>query len=283
MNIASVLRYGYTSLKALEQPRLEAELLLCHLLQVPRTFLIAHSDQAVSLDLFEQFKTLCQRRIEREPLAYLLGTKEFWSLEFEVNSNTLIPRPETETLVETALNLLPANNKLMLADLGVGSGAVAIALAIERPNWQILASDISLTTLEVASRNVARHSLSNVNLVQSNWCEALPFNTFDAIISNPPYIAENDPHLKQLQWEPRTALVSGTDGLNAIRLIISQAGAHLKQDGLLLLEHGYNQAKTVHNLMQMAGFIDIQSFADTNGILRVTSGWWHLHENSISK
>lgn len=250
---------------------MEAEILLAHVLQVPRPFLFSHDDFLLTNENWSQYRKLCQQRQQGEPIAYLLGYKEFWSLDFEVNANTLIPRPETELLVEITLNNLPKTGTFLIADLGTGSGVVAIAIAKERPHWQIVAADISPAAIEVAKRNVARHSLKNVALVQSDWCLALPAFRFDAIVSNPPYIAKDDPHLAQLQFEPQMALCSGEDGLQAIRRIVCQSRRFLQKNGLLLLEHGFDQADRVKEILQSANFDDIKSYRDISGIARVVS------------
>jgi release factor glutamine methyltransferase len=254
--------------------RLDIELLLAEVLNVTRSFLWLHPAQEISLQSFGHYIKLCERRLQGEPVAYLLGRKEFWSLELEVNTDTLIPRPETETLVEVTLNLLSSTVTLTIAELGVGSGAIAAAIATERPEWRIFATDVSEAALQVASRNIKHFDLNNVKLLQSNWFDNLPKLKFNAVISNPPYIPEGDPHLDDLSYEPRQALVSGEDGLQAIKLIISQAGLYLDQGGLLALEHGYNQAASVQKLLNNNGFGKIESHADLNGILRVTTGFW---------
>jgi len=270
--IAALLVEGYRILSSLEQPRLEADLLLGHLLKLEREGLIIQRTQPVSIAVVEQFRDLCQRRLQGEPLAYILGYKEFWSLKLEVNRFTLIPRPETEMLVELALRWLP-NAALNIVELGVGSGAVAIALARERPEWQITATDISLEAIRVAQKNANQHRVQNISFIQSDWYQALPLNHFDAIISKPPYIAANDPHLKDLAWEPSSALISGVDGLDAIRAIIKNAQYYLKSTGLLLLEQGFDQAETVQTLMRLAGLERIENHLDLSGNYRVTMGW----------
>jgi release factor glutamine methyltransferase len=273
-SIKKALLTGYTLLSRGEDYRLEAEILLAHVLKVPRIYLYTHQSQLLSKKEMASFQDVLARRCRGEPIAYLLGYKEFWSLELAVDSNTLIPRPDTEVLVQLALDKLP-KSALSIADLGVGSGAVAIALALERPYWQILATDISPKALRVAKQNLKKYNITNVKLLQSNWCQRLPINDLDAIVSNPPYIAENDPHLEGLRFEPVTALVSGRDGLDAFKKIIQQAKHFLKPGGLLLLEHGYNQATKVSHLMECEHYTQIESHRDFNHILRVTSGYTH--------
>ncbi len=272
--IKELLQFGSALLQKNEASHLEAELLLCHVLQVTRSYLYSHGNEKVLFDQIQQYNKLLQVLNEGMPMAYLLGIKEFWSLEFIVNQHTLIPRPETELLVEKALTLLPEKEKLVV-DLGVGSGAVAIVLALERPHWQVVGTDISLEALKVAEQNLIKHGVSNVFLMKTNWCYGLPKNIFDAVISNPPYIASSDSHLKQLRHEPLHALTPGKDGLTAIRKIILEAGTCLKKKGWLLLEHGYDQGAAVRNLLLSAGYTSIQTAFDLSGIPRVTSGQWH--------
>lgn len=273
-SIQETLQYGYEFLQSKENYHLDAELLLGHLLQVSRAYLHTHPATKISDKDWQRYQELCLRSRNGEPIAYILGHKEFWSFELEVNSNTLIPRPETELLVETTLKKLAKVGKLTVADLGVGSGAVAIALALERPQWQIYATDNSLAALDIARKNMLKHQVNNVSLIHSDWYENLPSIKFDAIVSNPPYIAENDEHLRSLRFEPLTALVSGKDGLDAIRIIIRQASLFLKNGGLLLLEHGYDQAILVRKLLNDAGYITIETHSDLSGIPRVTGGFF---------
>ena len=220
---------------------------------------------------------LLNRRINGELMAYILGHKEFWGLDFVVTKDTLIPRPESELLVEMALAALP-KSKLTIADLGTGSGAIALALASERPDWDIVAVDQSAAALAVAKQNAQHLSLNQVCFTQGSWCEALGKVKYDAIISNPPYIADKDPHLSQgdLRSEPRSALASGEDGLDDIRLIVSQVPNYLQIRGLLLLEHGYNQAAYVSHLLQTAGFTEIRQQQDLAGHVRITQARWVL-------
>jgi release factor glutamine methyltransferase len=273
-SIKKALLTGYNILLSREDYHFETEILLAHVLKVPRVYLYTHHSQLLSKEDIESFQDLLARRCAGEPIAYLLGYKEFWSVELAVNSNTLIPRPDTEVLVQLALDKLP-KSALSIADLGVGSGAVAIALALERPYWQIFATDISPEALRVAKQNLKKYNITNVKLLQSDWCQSLPVNNLDAIVSNPPYIAENDPYLEGLRFEPITALVSGRDGLDAFKKIIQQAKHFLKPGGLLLLEHGYNQAAKVSSLMEYEHYTQIESHQDFNHILRVTSGYTH--------
>jgi release factor glutamine methyltransferase len=252
--------------------RFETEVLLCHLLDVSRSYLYAHANEIVSPNINIKFQQLIKRRSEGVPVAYLLGLKEFWSLELEVDEHTLIPRPETELLVQRVLETLPQDKNCLVADLGVGSGAVVIALAKERPNWQFYAGDISPNTLAVAKKNSDKYGITNIEFLISDWCDGLPTLAFDAIASNPPYIALQDPHLSALTFEPDIALVSGKDGLDAIRILIATAGQYLKTGGWLLLEHGHDQAGKVKEMFSNANYDSVESFSDINHILRVTQG-----------
>ena len=250
---------------------LDAQLLLTHVLDVDRAYLFAHADAQITDQQRQTFLALFQRRLAGEPMAYILGHKEFWGLELIVTPDTLIPRPETELLVEAALAALP-KQKQIIADLGTGSGAIALALASERPDWDIVASDQSAAAILVAKQNAENLKLNQICFSQGSWCEALGAVKYDAIISNPPYIEADDPHLSQgdLRQEPRSALASGEDGLDDIRTIISQAPNYLQIRGLLLLEHGYNQSAYVSDLLQTAGFAEIRQQQDLAGHVRIT-------------
>ncbi|CAM4456643.1 MAG: Release factor glutamine methyltransferase [Legionellaceae bacterium] len=257
-----------------ELPRLEAEILMAYLLKVEKSYLFTHSKQLLSSEMVENLNALIKRRQKGEPIAYLIGSKEFWSLSLNVNSHVLIPRPETELLVELALHLLPENESLSIVDLGTGSGAIAIALAAERPHWKILAIDKSLEALEIAKNNAQELQCNNIEFIASHWYEKLPLKKYAAIISNPPYIALSDPHLENLFYEPQSALVSGEIGDEDLEKIIINAEKYLLSNGLLLLEHGYNQALNVRNKLYNAGFQKIETRKDLAGIERVTLGFW---------
>ncbi|MNZ62728.1 Release factor glutamine methyltransferase [compost metagenome] len=214
-----------------------------------------------------------QRRRSGEPVAYILGQQGFWKLDLEVAPHTLIPRPDTELLVETALDLLPATPAKVL-DLGTGSGAIALALASERPAWQVTAVDRVLEAVALAERNRQRLHLSNVSVLSSHWFSALKEHRYTLIISNPPYIAAADPHLAEgdVRFEPASALVAGTDGLDDLRLIIGQAPQHLETGGWLMLEHGYDQADAVRDLLLSQGFEEVHSRKDLGGHERISLG-----------
>lgn len=273
-------------LKHTESARLDAEILLAHVLKKVRSYLLAWPEYVLTAEQNQQFQNLLARRLKGESIAHILGEKEFWSLTLEVTPDTLIPRPDTELLVELALQKLPENAVQMIADLGTGSGAIALAIASERPHWQIIATDKYPETLAVAKRNAAKLGLVNVYFYLGNWCEALlhidNFQTekteirtkFNAIISNPPYISASDPHLRSpnLLFEPQQALISDKDGYADLNQIINQAKAHLFEGGWLLLEHGFDQAVVVQQQMQAAGYKNISSHRDLSGHLRATAG-----------
>jgi release factor glutamine methyltransferase len=255
--------------------RLDAELLLSTALHVSRTYLFTHPEQTLSLNQNTTFMSWITERARGLPLAYLTGTREFWSLSLHVNQHTLIPRPETEQLVELTLNLLADKSQANILDLGTGSGAIALALAHERPNWQLLACDNSTEAVKTAQLNAKEFTISNISIINSDWFKSIPDQLFDAIVSNPPYIAEDDIHLTQgdVRFEPITALISGTDGLDALSYIIQHSYERLKPNGLILLEHGYNQADKVSMILKDNGFKDTQSWQDLQGHLRITGGW----------
>lgn len=248
--------------------RLDLELLLEIALHKPRSFLYANPECELTLEQEENFEYLYQRRLRGEPIAYILGKKEFWSLEFAVNEKVLIPRPETELLVEIILRELK-QEVAVVADLGTGSGAIALVLATERPNWKIIAADVSEDALQVASYNAMQLKVQNVEFYRGNWCAALPDIKFDLIVSNPPYIDKNDPHLEHgdVRFEPKIALTSG-NGLRDIREIVVQAKGKLKVGGLLVLEHGHDQSEAVQELLQQNDYHQITPYKDLADIYR---------------
>jgi release factor glutamine methyltransferase len=260
--------------RRLGDARLDAELLLAHALGVSRAKLYAWPEHEPDASQREAFERLVTARERGEPIAYLIGRREFWSLDLAVSPAVLIPRPETELLVELALARLQRDADLRVADLGTGSGAIALAIARERPRARVVATDASDAALDVARGNAARLGLRNVAFVHGDWCNALADEAFDVIVSNPPYIAAGDPHLEtgDLRREPRAALVSGVDGLDAIRRIVPDAAMHLTADGWLLLEHGWDQAVRVRALLEANGYVDVASERDAAGHERVTLG-----------
>ena len=277
MTITEVLAAAKSALSQAghTEARLEAQLLLQHVLNVNRAWLIAHEHDFLTQAQLSTFNTLLDRRIQGEPMAYILGYREFFGLKLKVSPDTLIPRPDTETLVECALSKIPASrNGLTILDLGTGTGAIALAIAQNRPLTDVTTVDASAGALKITQENAANLNIRNVRFVQSNWFNALGQQRFDVIVSNPPYIESDDPHLKQgdLRFEPQSALASGKDGLYDIRLIIDESLIHLKPQGWLMLEHGYNQAKAVSELMSAAGLVDVASIKDLGGNMRVTIG-----------
>ncbi len=254
---------------------LENRILVCHALGLTRIELITQSERVITDAEAADLKTLFTRRIAGEPIAYIVGEREFFSLALSVSPAVLIPRPDTELLVELALTHLPANGCML--DLGTGSGAIAIAVAHTRDDAHITAIDVSPGALQIAQHNATRHlagRTAGFTLLQSDWYNALADRQFDLIVSNPPYIVDGDHHLFQgdLRFEPTDALTDHADGLTAYKTIVSQAHQHLRQHGWLLMEHGYDQAKAVRNLLQQYGFQDIQSWKDLAGIERVSGG-----------
>jgi release factor glutamine methyltransferase len=308
-SIKTTLLLAATQLKAQgidnESAKLEAQLLLQHSLNVNRAWLIAHENDALEANIHAACRALINRRINGEPIAYILGYREFYGLKLKVTPDTLIPRADTETLVETALAKIPlilrqaqdergiahheqdllapalpelvegcGHNELRILDLGTGTGAIALAIAKHRPQAHVTAVDASQAALNIAIENAQNLKIANVNFILSNWFSALKNEKFDLIVSNPPYIEAADAHLSQgdLRFEPLSALASGDDGLDAIRTIILQAPQHLNPHGWLMLEHGYNQAERVAALLKNAGFIDIETLKDLGNNNRVTFG-----------
>lgn len=253
---------------------LDAEVLLAHALGKPRSYLRTWPKHALPEKEHRHFFDLLARRAAGEPVAYLTGRREFWSLELAVSPYTLIPRPETELLVETALARLPYNAATRVADLGTGSGAIALAIACERPQCHIVATDLCPHALSVARGNAERLNIINVEFREGAWTAPLGNERFDVIVSNPPYVAEGDPHLSEgsLPAEPRRALVAGPTGLEMIGAIIAEAPRHLQDEGWLLLEHGYDQAAAVADLLRVAGYRRIQTWRDASGHERVSGG-----------
>ena len=254
--------------------RIEIQCLLQQVLNVPRAWLLAHSEYCPNEIEQTRYRALLQRRLRGEPVAYLLGEREFFGLKFKVTPATLIPRPETELLVELVLPNISQQGLCRVLDLGTGSGAIALALAHAHPDVEVLGCDTSTTALMVAQANAQQLAITNVAFVHSDWFNALTAQKFNIIISNPPYIAAGDPHLAQgdVRFEPISALVSGSDGLHDIRYIVAHAPSYLEPGGWLFLEHGYDHATQVRELMQQAGFDAVFSACDLAGIERVSCG-----------
>ena len=254
-------------------PRLDAELLLAHALGKSRSYLHTWPERELEAEQLERYQVMLVRRQAGEPVAYILGQQGFWSLELEVASHTLIPRPDTELLVETVLALLPATPAALL-DLGTGTGAIALALASERPAWRLTGVDRVVEAVALAERNRARLNLNNASFSESHWFSALTGQRYQLIVSNPPYIAADDRHLAEgdVRFEPSSALVAGADGLDDIRLIIQQAPNYLQAGGWLLLEHGFDQAAAVRELLSARGFSAVESRRDLGGHERISLG-----------
>lgn len=270
VDIASALKHAQQHID-----RLDAELLLCHLLDKPRSYLRTWPEQALDADLLSEFEALTARRANDEPLAYLIGWREFWSLKLKVTPATLIPRPDTETLVEQALALIPADAHWRIADLGTGSGAIALAIASERPHCHIVASDLSRDALAVAEENARTLNIHNIEFRHASWADAFQAGEqFQLIAANPPYIDADDEHLQLngLPFEPHSALSPGQDGLADLRCIIEQTQAHLTKPGWLLLEHGYNQGQAVRTLLQQHNYQNISTARDLGNNERMTRG-----------
>ena len=260
--ISEAIKIIRTSLKDhTESPQIDAELLVAHSLRKSRTYLYSYPEQKIACNDIENLKRLLQRRHLGEPVAYILGTQAFWTFELEVTPDTLIPRPETEHLIEWILNRFD-NSPRIVADLGTGSGAIAIALALERPNWTIHATDSSINALKIAEKNARRLNLNNIEFYVGDWCNALPNQHYQLVVSNPPYIAEDDAHLDKLRFEPRQALSSGDLGLDAITTIAKHAHNYLQPESALILEHGYDQAELIKKILTSFNYRDIQSHQD---------------------
>jgi release factor glutamine methyltransferase len=273
ITIKQALRQAQHTLYGSESAQIDSELLLACALGCSRTHLYTWPEQTLAPSQSAYFESLLDRRVLGEPIAYITGEREFWSLTLRVNSKVLIPRPETELLVETALQLLPQGAQC-LADLGTGSGAIALALAKERPDCRVYGVDVSPYALRVASDNALLHKLENIRFSLGSWCDPLPAEPLALIVSNPPYIDPTDAHLSQgdLRFEPPSALSAGDSGIADIRTIIMQAPAHLREGGWLLLEHGFEQAAQVRALLIANGFQGVRTLQDLNGLDRVTIG-----------
>lgn len=254
------------------EAQLEAQLLLQTALKVERAWLIAHEIDALGANNHAEFQTLLLRRLKGEPIAYILGYREFYGLKLCVTPDTLIPRPDTETLVEAALAKIPLHTKVQILDLGTGTGAIALAVAHHRPHAQLMAIDASENALTIAQKNAKNLNIANVQFLHSDWFSTINPQRFDLILSNPPYIEASDTHLQQgdLRFEPITALASGSDGLDDIRRIVQDCQVYLKPQGWLMLEHGFNQAQAVADLMADSGLVDIATIKDLGGNDRVT-------------
>ena len=268
-DISSRLDIGVSS------ARIEVQCLLQQVLNVQRAYLLAHSEYQLDSLQHSAYSALLDRRLAGEPIAYILGEREFFGMNFKVTPATLIPRPDTELLVELALQRIPQGRGCKILDMGTGSGAIALSIARARPDAEILATDLSEAALQVASQNALRLGVSNVGFIRSDWFSALNARRFHLIVSNPPYVRAHDEHLIRgdVRFEPVSALVSGDDGLKDIRRIVLQAAMHLEQKGCLLLEHGYDQADEVGKTLDENDFKACFSAKDMSGITRVSGGY----------
>lgn len=273
--IDKALRWGSEQiLVCSDSPRLDAELLLAHCLDKPRSYLFSWPEKVLDEACWKSFQLLVQQRIKPTPVAYLLGSREFYSMEFNSNSAALVPRQETELLVEVALQHCPLDQPLRVLELGTGSGIIAVTLKKHRPLCQLMASDIDPACLRLARANATRHAVE-IEFVESSWFERIDTNLeFDLVLSNPPYIAAQHPFLAQgdLPAEPAIALSPGETGLEALEQIIAACPAYLAEGGYLMLEHGYDQQQAVQQLLQVQGFEDIRCLLDANELPRVSIG-----------
>lgn len=270
MKVSQILQTYPLQLFESSSARLDVELLLMHVLKKDRSFLYAWDNYELKETELEMFEKLFKERLQGKPIAYLLGKREFWSMEFLVNEHTLIPRPETEFLVEVALKYLP--KKATVFDLGTGTGCIALAIKKERPDCQVIGIDKSLKSLEVARHN-AQHLNLEVEWIASDWFSNVKIKA-DVIVSNPPYLGKHDPHLRQgdVRFEPQSALISGVDGLQDIKYLIKQAKFFLNTNGWLFLEHGFDQGLTINSLLKKACYTNIKLYQDSNGLDRISGG-----------
>jgi len=276
LSITAALKYSHLLTPVSESARLDVEVLLSAVLQKDRAYLYTWPEKALSTTEKSLFEHYIERRQQGEPVAYIVGEKEFWSLNLQVNSSTLIPRPETELLVETALEIFADDVPRTVIDLGTGTGAIALSLAIEKPRWSILAVDVMETACQLAEVNRQKYQLDNVKVLQSDWLSTVEKNTVDLIVSNPPYIEHNDPHLVQgdVRFEPHSALIAENGGLADIERIAQQSTQYLEDQGWLLIEHGYRQGAEVIGILQKQGFTHCFSKQDIAGHDRISQGQW---------
>jgi len=260
--------------EASDTPRIDAEFLLQHVIAKPMAWLISHGDSLATAEHIKNYYSAVSDRQVGKPIAYITGSREFWTLNLTVNESVLIPRPDTETLVEHALQRIPTNSRQLL-DLGTGSGAIALALAKERPTCDVIAVDSQAAALKVAQANAALNGISNISFLQSNWFDRITKTSkFDLIASNPPYVEIDDPHLQtgDLRFEPDSALIAADNGLSDLRIIINSAPQYLNEQGWLIVEHGYNQETEVTKIFEQVGYSEISCFRDINNLPRCTAG-----------
>ena len=278
LTIADALRKARRQLDNVsETSQLDAEILLSHALECDRSYLRTWPERPLSPEQQTQFQELIERRHTGEPIAYIIGERDFWDMTLHVSTHTLIPRPETETLVEQALDRIPPDAHWQIADLGTGSGAIALAIARERPHCQLVATDISAAALDIARKNAARNEVRNIRFVEGAWLAPLAGELFNMIVSNPPYVHPDDPHLQQgdLRFEPLSALHSAPDGLTDIRIICDTARQHLHPGGWLLLEHGFDQGPATQACLVEFGYQQVHTIEDLAHHPRVSLGCWN--------
>lgn len=270
MQIGDALIWATRELADGESPKVDSKILLCHILDVSNTYLHTWPDKELEHYQFESYAKLVARRKLGEPIAYITGERDFWSLTLKTNPSTLIPRPETELLVEQVLTLAIDNAHCL--DLGTGTGAIALAIASERPAWQVLAVDKVPEAVTLANQNADLNNIKNIDILLSNWFDAIPTQQFDIIVSNPPYVESDSPYLKQgdLRFEPMSALASGTDGLSDIKVIIDKSIGYLKAGAWLMLEHGWQQADSIQRYLHEQKFINVSTVKDLNELDRIT-------------
>jgi release factor glutamine methyltransferase len=274
-SIADALERATEKLQGIsDSARLDAELLLARAIDMPRSFLFAHPDDELDAAALERFEGTLARRLAGEPMAYISGVKEFWSLPLAVSPATLVPRPETELLVEQALMRIPRKAAMRVLDLGTGTGAIALAIASERPLSEVVATDISEAALAVARHNARQLALANVTFLQGDWTAPVSEQRFDIVVSNPPYVEEDDPALHTLHHEPRAALAAGSDGLDAIRRIVAEAKHIIHPGGTLLIEHGATQRDAIATEFELNGWTSVHGIDDLAGKARVSVAEW---------
>lgn len=278
MQIAEALKWAVSQLSGSDSAGIDARILLCTVLEKPQSFLFTWPEHVLSTDEQARFEAMIKQRADGQPVAYLTGTRAFWSLTLKVSPTTLIPRPETELLVEQALARLP-QGQASVCDLGTGTGAIALAIASERPDISVTGVDRVADAVGLATQNAQYNHIENAIFRHSHWFDALAGQTFSMIVSNPPYVEQDSHYLAEgdVRFEPSSALTAGADGLDDIRYIIAQAPEYLLADGWLLLEHGYNQAQPVQALLLQRGYVDITTVNDLAGQPRVTLGRYGEH------
>lgn len=278
MNIQQALQYGDQQLTDTSpSAKRDAQVLLGHVLQCNSAHLFTWPEKQLADEALEKYQSLIQQRQHGTPVAHLTGKREFWSLNLNVNNSTLIPRPETETLIEFILTKFNDKKNLKLIDMGTGTGAIAIALATEKPQWNIFACDISEQAIQLAALNSKQHQTDNITFIQSNWFNNIADNDFDIIVSNPPYIAKDDVHLSQgdVRFEPKSALTAGDTGMDDIEYLCLHAKQHLRNDGCLIVEHGYDQKSAVNDCFARNNYTEIEQQLDLSGHTRMTAGKNH--------